>query len=227
MPTRKRRNRARRAAPKRRARSAPTYHHGDLRRALLHATGAVLEADGLERFTLREVARRAGVSHGAPAHHFGDVRGLLSEFTAESFAELAATMQRNRERASADAFDQLAAVGAAYIEYALANRARFQLMFRSDRLDAESAPLATSGGAAYGHLQDCIARIAREIDTPAYAIQEKTALAWSIVHGYATLLLDNEKFALQVTAGHASRALPVLAAMLQLSRPAFAATGGA
>src|SRR5690606_36808708 len=75
------------------------YHHGDLRRALLAATEELLEAEGIEAFTLREVARRAGVSHGAPAHHFGDVRGLLSEFTAESFAQLSAAMRRRRARA--------------------------------------------------------------------------------------------------------------------------------
>src|SRR5690606_5659937 len=81
-------------------RAGGAYHHGDLRRALLTATEELLEAEGLEGFTLREVARRAGVSHGAPAHHFGDVRGLLSEFTAQSFEQLSATMRRRRARAS-------------------------------------------------------------------------------------------------------------------------------
>ena len=64
------------------------YHHGDLRRALLDATEALLLESGLETFSLRECARRAGVSHGAPAHHFGDVRGLLTAFATVGFERL-------------------------------------------------------------------------------------------------------------------------------------------
>lgn len=203
----------------------PPYHHGDLRRALLDATEELLETDGLESFTLREVARRAGVSHGAPAHHFGDARGLLSEFTAQSFAEMAALMGRHRERAKPYPFEQLVAVGIAYVEYALENRARFQLMFRSDRLDSSHRSLAEAGPSAYGHLVDCITRIAQEIGAPDYAVPEKTALAWSLVHGYATLLIDNERFAAQMEAAHTERVLGMFRALLQLSRPAFEATG--
>lgn len=66
------------------------YHHGALRDALLAAAESVLNESGLEGFTLRECARRAGVSHGAPAHHFGDARGLLSAFAAQSFDQLEA-----------------------------------------------------------------------------------------------------------------------------------------
>jgi AcrR family transcriptional regulator len=213
------------ANAKQRRGAAPPYHHGDLRRALLDATEALLNDAGIEGFTLREVARRAGVSHGAPAHHFGDVRGLLSTFAAESFTGMTALMKHHRERAGANPFDQLVAVGTAYIEYALAHRARFQMMFRSDRLDPNHPPLAAAGAEAYGQLLDCIGLIAREISAPDFAVQEKTALAWSLVHGYATLLIDNEKFAAQATGGHATRALGLLEAMLRLSRPAFLATG--
>ena len=111
------------------------YHHGALRAALLEVAESVLLDHGLEGFTLRECARRAGVSHGAPAHHFGDARGLLTEFTAVSFEQLAALMQEYRDRAAPDGYSQFVATGLAYVDYALAHRARFQLMFRSDRLD--------------------------------------------------------------------------------------------
>src|SRR5690606_11896290 len=143
-------------------RAGGAYHHGDLRRALLAATEELLEGAGVEGFTLREVARRAGVSHGAPAHHFGDVRGLLSEFTAESFEQLSATMRRRRARASDAAFDQLTASGIGYVEYALTHRARFQLMFRSGMLDLERASLVEAAGDAFGQLVECIRRVARE-----------------------------------------------------------------
>jgi AcrR family transcriptional regulator len=210
------------APGERRERRKPgaAYHHGDLRQALLQATEALLESSGLEGFTLREVARRAGVSHGAPAHHFGDLRGLLSEFTAQSFDAMAAAMARHRERAGSDAFEQLVASGLGYVEYALAHRARFQLMFRSDRLDWSCEPLIAAGARAYGHLVECTTRIASEAGARDDTLGQKTALAWSIVHGFATLLIDNRKFAEPVR-GDTARALAMLRDMLELSRPAF------
>lgn len=198
------------------------YHHGDLRQALLQATEELLESSGLENFTLREVARRVGVSHGAPAHHFGDARGLLSEFTAQSFNDMAAEMGRRRARADADGFEQLVATGLAYVLYALAHRARFQLMFRSDRLDWTRESLASAGAKAYGHLVECTTRIASETGAPDHRLQQKIALAWSTVHGFATLLIDDTRFAEQVD-GDAARALAMLRDMLELSRPAFEA----
>jgi AcrR family transcriptional regulator len=201
-------------------RSAPAYHHGDLRNALLAATESLLNEAGLEGFTLREVARRAGVSHGAPAHHFGDVRGLLSEFTAESFAQMADAMAARRAASAPAAFDQLVSTGVAYVDYALSHRARFQLMFRSDRLDPGNPNLIEAGGRSYGHLLDCITELARENGTPADHLAGPTALAWSIVHGFATLMLENGQFAAQAGGDH-RHALAMVEAMLALSRPAF------
>lgn len=198
------------------------YHHGDLRQALLSATEELLESSGVEGFTLREVARRAGVSHGAPAHHFGDVRGLLSEFTAQSFNDMAAAMVRHRERTDDDAFEQLVASGLGYVEYALAHRGRFQLMFRSDRLDWTHESLIEAGARTYGHLVECTTRIAAEVGAPKHLVEEKIALAWSIVHGFATLLIDNASFAEQAR-GDTTRTLTMLRNMLGLSRPAFEA----
>jgi len=202
--------------------AASSYHHGDLRNALLRTTEELLESAGLERFTLREVARRAGVSHGAPAHHFGDARGLLSEFTAQSFNDMAALMATHRQHAVKDPFEQLVASGIGYVDYALAHRARFQLMFRSDRLDPERESLIEAGAKAYGHLVECTTRITAEIGAPDHTIQQKATLAWSMVHGFATLLIDNAKFAEQVD-GNPARALAMLREMLTLSRPAFEA----
>jgi AcrR family transcriptional regulator len=208
--------------PRRPARvSAGPYHHGDLPRALLDAAEAVLADVGVEGFTLRECARRAGVSHGAPAHHFGDVRGLLTEFTAESFEQLAAAMQRRRQAAAADAQSQLIAVGLAYVDYALAHRSRFQLMFRSDRLDPNNARLQGASAASYGHLAETMAGVCEAIGAPTALRQEKVAFAWAIVHGFATLLLDNAGFARQA-GGSREHALPLLERLLQMCQPAFA-----
>ena len=73
------------------------YHHGDLRAALLRAATGELAENGVERFTLRGCARRAGVSHAAPAHHFGDVTGLLTEVALDAFGGLAASIARTAQ----------------------------------------------------------------------------------------------------------------------------------
>jgi len=203
-----------------RGRAAAPYHHGDLRRALLEATEELLESQGVEGFTLREVARRAGVSHGAPAHHFGDVRGLLSEFTAQSFEQLSASMRHWQSRAPDTAFDRLVALGVGYVDYALRHRARFQLMFRSERLDWSRPSLAAAGAEAYRQLVECVERLGREAGAPAELDSEKVALAWSIVHGFATLSIDNRGFAKSFAGSH-SRALDAVRRLIESARDAF------
>lgn len=176
------------------------YHHGDLRAALLQAAESVLVDRGMEGFTLRECARRANVSHGAPAHHFGDVRGLMSELAAESFRQLDKLMQHHRHHASNDPFSQLIAAGQAYVEYAKAHRACFQLIFRTDRLDPENPKLRQAGERVYAHLEMTMRQMNEEAGGDEKLLADKTTLAWSLVHGFATLMLENTDFATQAHA---------------------------
>jgi AcrR family transcriptional regulator len=213
---------AKRARPQ--AKRAGSYHHGELKTALLDAAASVLAEHGVEGFTLRECARRAGVSHGAPAHHFGDVRGLLSAFTAQSFEQLDALTREYQRKAPPDGFSQLLASGTAYVDYALTERARFQLMFRSDRLDPSDKHLRQAGQAVFGILQESMARTSAEAGAEGVMLPEKTALAWSIVHGFATLLLENEGFASQ-TQGNRDKALALIRKLITLSRAAYENTG--
>ena len=81
-----------------------SYHHGALRAALIEAAEALLREDGIESFSLRECARRAGVSHAAPAHHFGDARGLLTACAAAGFNQLADAMERDAAAAGQGPF---------------------------------------------------------------------------------------------------------------------------
>jgi AcrR family transcriptional regulator len=172
------------------------YHHGDLRAALLDAAGAILQEKGLEGFSLRECARRAGTSHAAPAHHFGDTPGLLSEFAALGFERMVAMLRAARAAAGDDAWDQLRATGRAYIDFALANRAAFQLMFRTDRLDAGHARLRAASEAAFGEMRSALAALhGGEADMP------RLMLAWSSVHGFATLLLEHPMDGLRAGTG--------------------------
>lgn len=163
-----------------------SYHHGDLRAALLDAAGSILQEKGVEGFSLRECARRAGTSHAAPAHHFGDAQGLLSEFAALGFERMVAMMRAARAQAGPDASTHLRATGRAYIDFALANRAAFQLMFRADRLAGGHVRLGAARAAAFEELRSALAAL-----HGGTAPLPPLMLAWSAVHGFATLVLEH------------------------------------
>lgn len=201
------------------------YHHGALREALLAAAESLIEEQGVEGFTLRECARRAGVSHGAPAHHFGDLRGLLSAFSAQSFEAMDRLTVHYRERAEREPFAQLVAAGLAYLDYALAHRARFQLMFRSDRVDFSLPALQTAALRVHEHLAVCVRSVlsAGQGSATDADVLERTTLAWSLVHGMATLYLDNGLFASQV-GGTAQTARDAYVNRMRRCRPVFEGT---
>jgi AcrR family transcriptional regulator len=158
------------------------YHHGDLRAALLAAAEAEISAHGIEGFSLRQVARRAGVSHAAPAHHFGDANGLLTALAAEGFRRFRA-MQAVRE-AAADQTPraQMIAAGMGYVDFALARPALFRLMHASDRPAYDTPDLGSVAKESYEHLWGGVARIRPD---PSIA---DVAAVWAIAHGLADLL---------------------------------------
>lgn len=161
------------------------YHHGDLARALVAAAEELVAERGPEGFTLRECARRVGVSNAAPAHHFKDVRTLLSEVAALGFERLTTAMLTAREAARSGWQAQLKAIGLAYVATAIAHPATFRLMFHSDRCNREHPRLKHAGAAAYGVLTETLAGMGEEGCTLAHV-----HLAWSVVHGFATLQVE-------------------------------------
>lgn len=157
----------------------PAYHHGDLRAALLVAAETELVGRGIEAFSLRRVALRARVSHAAPAHHFGDTRGLLTALAAVGFGRFLAVQRRREEGAGADPRDRLVAAGLGYVDFAMAHPALLRLMFGSDRTDYANADLKASAGTAYAHLSDLVR------DAGGGAADETAT--WAMVHGLADL----------------------------------------
>jgi AcrR family transcriptional regulator len=163
------------------------HHHGALRRALLDAVGEIVLESGPDAVTLRECARRAGVSHSAAAPHFGDKRGLLTAFATEgedrlSEAMLAAVAALPQ---GADAPARLAATGRGYVGFARANPAHFRLMFRTDLIDREDPAWRAAVVEAFDVLDRAMAEAVPEMD--ARPRRARLALAWSAVHGFATL----------------------------------------
>ncbi len=166
------------------------YHHGDLASTLLDAGEAELVQKGVEAFSLRGVAKRAGVSHAAPSHHFGDARGLLTAIAARGFERFVARQQDFRRDAAPDPRAQLEASGAGYVTFAMENPALFRLMFGSDRPDFDRAALGAAARAAFEDLARQVAAVtgneASPLDSP--AAMTEVAAAWAIAHGLADLL---------------------------------------
>lgn len=169
--------------------SRTTYHHGDLRRALLAAAEAELIEKGIEGFTLRGVARRAGVSHAAPAHHFRDTAAMLTALAAVAAERLTATMARRRDAAPDDPRARFVASGTGYIDFALANPALFMLLFGSERPDSDDPDLVRHASAAFASLVDGVAAIKGADPLGDEEGRLDVAAAWSLVHGAASLLI--------------------------------------
>src|SRR5260370_32543969 len=109
-----------------RAKTAKHYHHGELREALVAAGRKLLEEKGLRGFTLRECARRAAVSHAAPAHHFASIDDLLAEIATRGYHDLTAAMAAEARRAPADPAPRLVAQGVVYMALPAAHPMRCQ-----------------------------------------------------------------------------------------------------
>ena len=178
------------------------YHHGDLRAALIAAGEEVLAERGAAGVTLRECARRAGVSHAAPSHHFGDLAGFLSAIAAQGFARLVAAVRD--QRASTDATDldaQMVATCSAYVGFARKEPNMFRVMFRCDLLDRDSEMLLAATKETFAELTSVILQQRGEPEISADALYETIGadtiiedilIGWCHLHGLAHLLIEGQ-----------------------------------
>jgi len=166
------------------------YHHGDLRRALLEAAVRVVEKDGVAALSLQALARRAGVSSGAPYHHFESREQLLAEIAAEGFERLTAEMRSAAESAPGDARAQLEALGCGYVRFALAHRGHFRIMFRPELKEQLGQARREEILESFAMLERAVARCQREGAAPAGDPRPLVLLAWSAVHGASALWID-------------------------------------
>ena len=177
-----------------RTRSEP-YHHGDLSRALVKAAEELLEERGVEGFTLRECARRAGVSHAAPAHHFGDVGGLLAEVAASGFERLTAAILKAKPRES-DPAKWMVLGNLIYVQFAIDHPALFRLMFHSARVDRSSERLRSAGTAAFATLKAGLSGLRGDGGADVMASEAwrdpELLEQWALIHGLATLAVEGQ-----------------------------------
>jgi AcrR family transcriptional regulator len=164
------------------------YHHGALRAALLEAAEAILNREGPEGLTLREAARAAGVSHAAPTHHFGDLTGLLSELAAVGYRRFTDHLTAAAAASGVDPGQRLIALGKAYVRFARDYPNLFLLMFRGARLDRSRPALREAADAAFAVLRGTVGET-RPDGEAAFAAAIRS---WSLVHGFAMLLIDGQ-----------------------------------
>jgi AcrR family transcriptional regulator len=181
------------------SRAAPRpYHHGNLAAALVDAALALIDETQDWAFSLREVARRAGVSHNAPYKHFPEKRDLLAAVAARGFEALALSMQSSLERAT-DARTRLVACGRAFVAHAIGNPGLYRLMFSAALTSPESGRPAIEKAAAAKARAIVDATLAGAVRSGAFpsslANPRKSGAAslamWSMLHGLSTLAIDD------------------------------------
>ena len=171
-------------------RAVGEHFAGDLRQALLDAAAATLDELGADRLSLREVARRAGVSHAAPAHHFCDKAGLLTAIATEGFGMLVGYLAAAQPGGTGEPGDQLAALGRAYAQFAQDNPGRFEVMFRPALLHTGDPEFQRAGDAAFQALHSHIASCQRRGWHPGTPTDALAAAAWALAHGIAVLRMQ-------------------------------------
>ena len=167
-------------------RGVGVHFEGDLRSVLLDAALSEHLAVGSEGLSLRAVARRAGVSHAAPAHHFGDKGGLLTALASEGFEILLGELPA-AEAGTADVSVGLARLGAAYANFAEAHPSHFDVMFRSAGIDRDDPGYLDASIAAYGALRDHVELMQANGWRSAMPLDELTTATWALIHGLSAL----------------------------------------
>ena len=193
---------------------AAPYHHGDLRRALIETALAMVTEEGAWKFTLREVARRAGVSHAAPYNHFADKSALLAEVAALGFEALRRDLEEaaRRPRSSRQA---LPAIAVAYVRFGVEHPAHYRLMFGPELAERERHPaLQQASDAAFAPLTTVLERGQAAHEVRPGSVRDQALAAWSLVHGLTTLLIDQRLSFLGVSTGEAERKARLAGAML-------------
>ena len=159
-----------------------------LRDRILAASVELVQEAGIGALSMREVARRAGVSHQAPYHHFSDKEAILAALAEAGFRRLADALEA---ATGADAVEALTASGQAYLQFAIEHPAHFRIMFRPELVELERYPTAVEeADRAYAALETLVARVVEAGRLPPELAPGLVGLSWSFVHGLAGLVLD-------------------------------------
>jgi AcrR family transcriptional regulator len=170
-----------------------TYHHGDLRAALLSEAASMIAEGGAASLTMREIGRRLGVSRAAPYRHFEDKSALLVAVAAAGFDRLKRRLEATEADAPLAGADQLRRIGEEYVRFALENPAHYRLMYGKEALTREDLPdLRESANAIFEHLVDLFQAHQRSGVIKREDPRAQAYVAWSAVHGLASLVIEGQ-----------------------------------
>ena len=168
-----------------------TYHHGDLKRALTEAALGLVKEKGPKGFTLREVARRAGVSVAAPYRHFSDKAQLLAAAATQGFVQLHEALNAAAAK-DTDLTRQTLDMGRAYVRWAVTHPDYYQVMFGAELDKSDKPELLAAGARAFGDLLDVIVRCQQANLLPAGDPRDIAGPTWSLLHGIASLTIGSD-----------------------------------
>ena len=163
-----------------------TYHHGNLREELLKAAMGILDESGIEAVTIRQVARKVGVGHSAPANHFADKRALLTQLAIDTFIELGELIKRDLQLAPQGLSEKVRVFNDTLIEFGLSQPNRYRLLWRRDYLDNDSIELNGAMDVIYDAL---LATLATDKKSN-ISVESKAIALWSMLQGYVTMRID-------------------------------------
>ncbi|AZO63638.1 TetR/AcrR family transcriptional regulator [Mesorhizobium mediterraneum] len=166
------------------------YHHGDLRRAVIETALDMLREEKGWQFTLREVARRAGVSHAAPYKHFPDKAALLAEIAMIGFDRLRASLAAATPKAAKTLRDEIAPIARAYVAFGTDNPALYRLMFSADEGKAVGMHLNERALAVFDILLEILRRGQAAGSIRKRPIEGQAAAGWGLIHGMTMLAID-------------------------------------
>jgi AcrR family transcriptional regulator len=165
------------------------YHHGSLRVALIQASLQLIAREGIAALTLRKVAKMAGVTHAAPYAHFTDKEDLIAALKEEGFTELRKRIQQVMESGEANEREVLAKSAAAYVQFALAHPAMFQVMFRNPLESGRpetSSRFVQPGQDVFAMLESAFQRtLVKKNESKLTSL-----MGWAMIHGLVSLRID-------------------------------------
>lgn len=166
------------------------YHHGALRQAVIDTAIDMLREERDWQFTLREIARRAGVSHGAPYKHFADKAALLAELTMIGFDRLRDSMVQAGMAAGTAPQQQVLPVAQAYVQFGTDNPALYRLMFSAEGKTTAEVHLSEKAMGVFNLVIDLLGRGQADGTFRVREVRGQAAACWSMIHGLTMLAID-------------------------------------